>query len=103
MVRSDVRVPSFGFIAVSEFFASGRVADVVLVLIGVEALILVGFSHFTGRPAIAREAMPMLASGFFLALAFRFALRDEHWMYMALALVFALAAHIFDLLPRLRS
>ena len=50
-------------------------------------------------PAVA-DVLPYLLSGAALLVALRIALTDGPWLLMALALLFAFAAHLYDLYRR---
>jgi hypothetical protein len=82
---------------VTDFFASGRVADLVLAILLLElaALALLrrrGVGKETGRPLV-----PFLVAGAFFALALRAALTDVPWPWVAAALVGAFLAHVAGL------
>jgi hypothetical protein len=83
---------------VSEWFASGIAIDLILVAIGLECAFLMWLGRLrgTGLPSW----LPNLASGAALLIALRLALVDAHWSWISAALVFALLAHVFDLLHR---
>lgn len=81
----------------SEWFASGRVIDLALAVIGVEALVLTAMGRVAGRPAL----LATLAAGACLLLALRSALTSAPWGWTAAALTAALAAHAADLYLRL--
>jgi hypothetical protein len=86
--------------AIEELFASGRIADVVLVVLGLEAVLLVVLPSTRAKWT---RLFPMLAAGFFLALALRIALAGATWPWLAAALTGALVAHVADLRIRLRG
>ena len=79
------------------FFATGRVADLMLLLLAAEAG-WIGWRRRTGRPAPA--AGPFLLAGAALALALRFALTGAPWWWIAPLLAAAGAAHALDLARR---
>lgn len=81
----------------SGFFASGRVADLVLGLLALEAVLLLAYHRRTGRGIPAPVLLPNLLAGACLVLALRAALTGAHWGWTALALLAALAAHGLDL------
>ena len=68
-------------------FQSGRVVDLILLLIVIELLALA-------------DVLPYLLSGAALLVAVRVALTAGSWPLMALALLFAFAAHLYDLYRR---
>jgi hypothetical protein len=84
----------------AELFQSGRVVDLILLLMLVELLALAAW-RASGRvaPAVA-DVLPYLLSGAALLLALRVALTDGPWPLVALALLFAFAAHLYDLYRR---
>ena len=81
-------------------FQSGRVVDLILLLIVVELLALAAWRG-SGRvaPALA-DVLPYLLSGAALLVALRVALTAGPWPLMALALLCAFAAHLYDLYRR---
>lgn len=85
-----------------ELFTSGRIADVILMLVVVEAVGLLALYKWTGRGVAAHGLLPNLAAGATLILALRSALRGEPWTVTALWLLLALFAHAADLLARWR-
>lgn len=86
----------------SGLFASGRIVDLVLVLIVLEGAWLVWHRRRTGRGVPVGGALAFLASGAFLLLALRAALVDAAWMWVAAPLAGAGAAHLADLRLRWR-
>lgn len=87
----------------SELFADGRIVDLILLLLMIEGAVLAAYRWRTGRGlAIASLAATLLA-GAFLLLALRAALTGAPWTDIALWLLAALVAHLFDLDRRLRS
>ncbi|WP_448582652.1 hypothetical protein [Thermaurantiacus sp.] len=81
----------------SDWFASGRVVDLVLLVLAVEALAIARFAG--GRRS---ELFGALLPGLFLLLALRAALTDAPWPLIALLLAAALPSHLIDLKRRLR-
>ena len=86
----------------AELFASGRIADLILALVVLEAAALLLFYRVTGRGVPARQLLPNLAAGATLVLALRSALLEQPWSVTALWLLLALIAHAADLLARWR-
>jgi hypothetical protein len=80
-----------------ELFASGRIVDLVLGLTVCEALLVLGWHGRTGRGVPPADFLPNLLSGICLMLALRAALVGAAWIWIALGLVAALAAHLIDL------
>ena len=87
----------------AEFFASGRVADLVLLVLAVESALLLAWHRRTGGGLRPRAVLGLALPGVALVLALRFALTGAGWEWVALALVGAFAAHLFDLATRLKS
>jgi hypothetical protein len=86
----------------NDFFASGHVADLVLAVLMMEALLLFAWHRRTGRGLAPRALAGLVLPGVALVLALRAALVGAGWALVAAALVAALAAHLFDLAVRLR-
>lgn len=82
---------------VSSLFASGRVVDLVLGMMMLEAALLVGYRRRTGRGVRIAELLTFLVAGACLLLALRAALVGASWEWIAAALAGALAAHLADL------
>jgi hypothetical protein len=101
---------------VSAWFASGRIADVALVLMCIEALGLLVFVRrrhrrraaaanvsFMGAPRMGSVGLlANLAAGACLVLALRAALKHDSWLAVAGFLSAALVAHIVDVVQRVR-
>ena len=81
-------------------FSSGRVVDIILVLVFIEAVFIAVHRGKTGRGVRLREVASGMLAGVFLLLALRCALVDERWPWIALWLLFALIAHLSDLAGR---
>ncbi len=84
----------------AEFFSSGLVADVILIVMIAEALLLLLYRRMTGRGVAARDLFAMLLAGGCLVLALRAVLTGSSWPVVALFLGAALAAHLMDLYRR---
>jgi len=87
---------------VSELFLSGRIADIVLVFMAVEAIALVFYNVRTGRGPRPLDMLPALLAGVCLALALRAAMVGAGWGWIAFSLTGALAAHVVDVVRRWR-
>lgn len=85
-----------------DLFASGRIADLILGLMAIEAAALAIILRATGRGALVRDLLPNLAAGACLLLALRGALLSAPWQVTAAALAAALVCHLADLYRRLR-
>lgn len=87
----------------AELFANGRMIDLILALVVVEALGLAVLHRVTGRLPPLPRLLPNLAAGAFLLVAVRAALVGADWIWVAGSLLVALMAHIVDLLTRLTT
>ncbi|GJD51637.1 hypothetical protein OPKNFCMD_4392 [Methylobacterium crusticola] len=85
----------------AEWFASGRLIDLVLALVAVEAVLLLAWRRRAGHGPAPASLVANLASGACLMLALRAALTGADWRWLALALVGSLIAHLADLGLRL--
>ena len=81
-------------------FSSGRVVDIILFFVFLEAVYIAVHRGKTGRGVRLREVAAGMLSGVFLLLALRCALVDERWPWIATWLLFALIAHFADLAGR---
>lgn len=81
---------------------SGHVADVILVCLVLEGALLLAWRRFAGRGPGVADILAILLPGAFLVLALRFALTGAPWPLVPAMLVAALAAHLVDLVRRLR-
>lgn len=86
----------------SKWFQSGRIIDVIVALVLLEALALSLRHRVTLRGPSPAELFPNLASGLCLMLAVRAALTGSAWTWVALALALSLVAHLVDLGQRWR-
>jgi hypothetical protein len=87
---------------VSELFPTGRVVDLILVLMVVEALALAVYRRRSGRGVPTVDLVVNLLAGGALLLALRAALTAAGWQWIAMWLAVALAAHGADLARRWR-
>lgn len=86
-----------------ELFAGGRIIDAILVMVAVEAAALFAWLSRQGRVRLAWALLPNLASGACLMLALRIALAGGGWWgWIGLCLAGSLAAHLADLIVRIR-
>ncbi len=81
-------------------FANGRIVDAILALVLVEAIALILIRKRAGRGLKARDVIAGLLPGIGLLLALRAALLGNPWTSVALCLVGALLAHVYDLARR---
>jgi hypothetical protein len=86
-----------------EWIASGRAVDAILLLVLLEAGALAVYHRLTGRGPAAALVLPALLAGAALLLALRLALADAAPLWLALSLLAALFAHLFDLASRWRQ
>ena len=86
----------------AELFASGRIIDVIIVLMLVEGAVLAWWHARTGRGIAPRQLAGLLPAGGFLLLAVRAALTGEAWPWCAGFLLLGLVAHLADLVVRWR-
>jgi len=81
-------------------YESGRVADLLLVLVAVEAAGLVWLHRRVGRPGLPWGILLNLLTGAALVFALGAALRGLDWTWVAVGLLAALAGHLGDLALR---
>lgn len=86
----------------AELFASGRIIDVILALVALEALALLAWRVRRGRGPSVAMLLSNLASGAALMVAVRAALTDAHWTIIASCLLAALGAHLTEMCFRFR-
>lgn len=87
----------------AELFASGRIIDLILILVAVEACALLAWRLRRGRGPSPVLLLCNLASGAALMLAVRAALTDAHWTSVAGCLVGALLAHLIEMALTLKA
>jgi hypothetical protein len=81
----------------ADLFASGRIVDLVLVLMVLAGSALAGYRLKTGAGVPLAGLASNLVAGAGLLLALRAALTGAPWPWIAGALLLAFAAHIVDL------
>ncbi len=86
-----------------ELFASGRIVDLILLLMLGEAIALSAYNYLTGKELKPLDVLIALIPGACLLLALRGALTDAHWTSIAAWLVAALITHLTDLWLRRRG
>ncbi|HSO81002.1 hypothetical protein [Thiocapsa sp.] len=86
----------------AELFASGRLIDLILGLVAVEAIALTVLHRLTGKGVAPRDLVGLLLAGAFLLVAVRFALTGAEWIWVGAWLALALVAHLADLALRWR-
>ena len=87
----------------AELFASGRLVDLILVLVVVEAAALMLYWRRFGAGVSPFDLLPNLCAGAFLLLAMRAALTGGGWMAASGCLAAAGLAHLADLYRRWRG
>lgn len=81
-------------------FETGRIADLLLLVLALEAVGLWWWHRRTGGGVALHRALPFLLAGAAFALALRAALTQSWWGWTALAIAAAGAAHLWDLRSR---
>lgn len=84
----------------SAWFASGRIIDVILVVVALEAVGLVWWRRRTGHGLAMGDVVAQLAAGVLLMCAVRCALVGARWEWTAAFLAASGAAHVWDLVRR---
>ncbi|MER2264986.1 hypothetical protein [Methylobacterium oxalidis] len=85
----------------AELVMSGRIVEIILALVMVEALVLLAYRARTGRGPAPLNLLCNLGSGAALMLALRAGLTGAPWGEIALWLIVSLIAHLGDLATRL--
>lgn len=85
----------------SEWLASGRVVDLILVALLLECALLAWLARLGYLNWLSW--LPNIAAGGALLVALRLVLTDATWAWIAAALGFALLAHVIDLRHRIRT
>ncbi len=85
-----------------QFFASGRVADLLLGILLLEAVAIAIYARVSADPGVFGRVAPSLLPGALLMIALRLALTGAWWGWIALAIAASLPAHLLDLRNRLR-
>jgi hypothetical protein len=86
----------------AELFASGRLVELILVIVAVEAAFVLIFWLSTGRGVSPGGLLPNLCAGAFLLIALRLSLGGARWELCCASLAAAGAAHLVDLNRRWR-
>ncbi len=84
----------------AELFGTGRVVDLILGLVVLEAMLLLAWRWRSGGGLAPADIAANLAAGACLMLALRSALVGEPWTATAPWLLAGLAAHLLDLWRR---
>jgi hypothetical protein len=86
----------------ADLFATGRIVDLIIALVVLEALTVLVLSRLAPRSMDFLALLPTLASGLLLLLALRAAIAGLGWQLIAAPLALALIAHLVDLRVRWR-
>ncbi|MBK5929030.1 hypothetical protein [Halochromatium salexigens] len=84
----------------AELFTSGKIIDIILMLVLLEMAVLALAHRITNRTPRLMTLLPNLVAGFLLLLSLRAAIADLGWGLIALPLGLALLAHLVDLAGR---
>lgn len=87
----------------SEWFADGRIVDLILVVILFEGIAFLVIKRLSSRGPALTGLLTNLAAGGSLVVALGLALADAEWRWIALWLTLAGIAHLADVLIRWRS
>jgi len=86
----------------AELFASGRLVDLILIVVVIEALALLLLWRRAGQGVAPSDLLPNLCAGALLLLALRAVLAGAGWMTASLCLAAAGFAHLIDIHRRWR-
>jgi hypothetical protein len=86
----------------AQLFASGRIIDLILLMVAAEAVLIAWLHRRTQRRPTLADIGPTLVSGALLLLTIRAALTGSWWGWIALILTLALVSHLIDLALRWR-
>ena len=87
----------------AQLFESGRIIDLILILITLEVAALPWLLRRLGASVTPGLLLPNILAGAALMLAVRLSLTDASWTLIGAALAAALIAHLADLWLRLAS
>jgi hypothetical protein len=87
----------------AELFASGRLVDLILVVVVIEAVALLMYWHRARRGIEPFDLLPNLCAGAFLLLALRATLAGSDWIIASGCLALAGLAHLIDIYRRWRK
>jgi hypothetical protein len=87
----------------TDLFASGRLVDLILVLVVIEALALILYWRHTRQGVAPVDLLPNLCAGAFLLLALRVTLAGGSWEIASACLAAAGLAHLTDIGRRWRK
>jgi hypothetical protein len=89
-------------VPMAELFASGRLVDLILIIVAIEAAGLVVYWRFRRQGVSPGDLLPNLFAGAFLLLALRLSLGGAGWELSCASLAVAGIAHLADLARRWR-
>ncbi len=92
-----------GRVVMAELFESGRLIDLILIVVVIEAVFLIGTWHYAKRGVRPGDFLPNLISGALMLLALRLTLGGAGWLAPTLCLSAAGLAHLYDIGRRWRS
>jgi hypothetical protein len=87
----------------AELFANGRLIDLVLIVVAVEAAVLLLVWRYAKRGIAPGDLLPNLCAGAFLLLALRVTIGGGGWMVACGCLAAAGLAHLIDVHRRWRG
>ena len=87
----------------SDLFASGRLVDLILLIVVIEAIVLIVYWRATGKGIAPRNLLPNLIAGALLLLALRLTIADAGWMAIGGCLAAAGVANVVDVMRRWRG
>jgi hypothetical protein len=87
----------------AELFASGRLIDIILIIVVIEATVFFMMWRRSGRGIAPLDLLPNLCAGAFLLLAMRVTLAGGGWMIACGCLSAAGVAHLIDVYRRWRK
>ncbi len=86
----------------ADLFARGRLVDLVLIVVVIEAAFLLLYWRHSRRGIAPLDLLPNLCAGAFLLLALRATLAGDGWISASACLMAAGLSHLFDLWHRWR-
>ncbi len=87
----------------SDHFASGRLVDLILLIVAIEAVVLIAYWRKTGKGIAPPNLLPNLIAGALLLLALRLTLAQAGWMAICGCLAAAGVANVIDIMRRWRG
>lgn len=84
----------------ADFITSGRIVDLMLIVVAIEVVMLLSYRLKTGRGPGVVALFLNIGAGASLMVALKFKFIEAGWMLIAAALVAALLFHVSDLIWR---